>query len=170
MVVSFDDYVSEAFKSYVSENGIDIRRIARGCVVPGETYNQCEYAFSRELRGIIEDFQEVIGDYMADDVVMAVSSNYEFEDLVDADSLFNSNGVAYNRKPIQRRSTSSQCVRRKSTSGGGSKKKSSTAPAKQKQGSSNRRKTTSTGSRPRQASSNRKKTPTKRNPSASRRY
>ena len=112
MVVSFDDYVSEAFKRYVEENGIDIRRIARECVVPGETYNQCEYAFSRELRTVIEDFQAVIGDYMADDVVMAVSPDYEFEDLVDTDSLFNDKGVAYNRKPRAKPKQSSQCVKK----------------------------------------------------------
>ena len=169
-MVSLNKYVADAFRMYAREHGIDLQEMAMGCIRSGDTYDDCEERFQSELRDVAMDFQRVIGQYMADDVVIAVSEEIEFEDLVDTDDLFDDEWVAYNRKPTQRRSTSSQCVRRKSTSGGGSKRKSSKAPAKQKQGSSNRRKTTSAGSRPRQSSSNRKKAPAKRNPAASRRY
>lgn len=99
MVYSFEKYVSEAFGMYLRDRGTSLERIAKGCIRPGAEFKDCESEFRDKLSDIASDFQDVIGDYMGDDVVMAVLNDCLFEDAIDVDSMFSDDWIALNSKP-----------------------------------------------------------------------
>ena len=149
-----EEYIREMFDTYLGENNVSIEKLARDCISSGKDYSDCEAKFNRELRRLAKEFQEVIGDYMGDDVVYAVGSAYDFSDQ-DVDDYFDNDGVAYNRKPAR---SSSACVRKRPASGGAKGK--ARKPAAKKPAKKPASKT---------SSQNRKTTPAKRNPTARRR-
>ena len=76
-----EEYIREMFDTYLGENNVSIEKLARDCISSGKDYSDCEAKFNRELRRLAKEFQEVIGDYMGDDVVYAVGSAYDFAAL-----------------------------------------------------------------------------------------
>ena len=97
MAVSFDQYVRDAFRTYLREHGTSLAEIARESVASGRHYNQCQDVFRDNVIDYARDFQKVIGQYMADDVVIAVG-DVELEDFVDVDDLFSDDWIAYSTR------------------------------------------------------------------------
>lgn len=79
------EYLAEAFGQYMKDRGVDIAGLARDCLEQEESYKDAECLFESNLDYHIVEFLDRLGDYIGEDVEMAVNQMYEFDRLLNVE-------------------------------------------------------------------------------------